>query len=209
MEISNYKGNNDIDFARFCFDNKHYDKAKDIFLNRNMLYEAAFCALLTGNAKGARLILDEIKTPSSASEWGLIICDVVEKKPLHRQPKYFQVRAFLEIYINLFLENELWDFADNVINSYKYFTRVNSEVPKFIARVLSVWGYFDLVHEFCALAKKICYYDPEVHYIEAETYFVEDKYKMAQDAIEEAVKVAPEYFPAQRLKRIIENLRFN
>ena len=55
--------NIDIDFAKFCFENKHYDKAKEIFLNNDMLYEAGFSALLAGNLNSARLIWKEVKDP--------------------------------------------------------------------------------------------------------------------------------------------------
>lgn len=129
---------NDIDFARFCFENKHYEKAKEIFLNNNMLYEAGFCTLLSGNINSTKLIWNEIKDPGLAASWGLIILDIIEKKTHTKKPKYFQTRAFLEVYLNLLIENELYDWADNIINAYKFFTEANGEVPKFIARVLSL-----------------------------------------------------------------------
>ena len=50
------KNDNEIEFARFCFENKHYDKAKELFLNNDMLYEAGFSSLLTGNLNSAKLI---------------------------------------------------------------------------------------------------------------------------------------------------------
>lgn len=198
----------DIDFAKFCFENKQYEKAKEIFLNNDMLYEAGFCALLSGNLKSSRLILNEINDPSSASEWGLIILDIIEKKPYVKKPAYFQTRAFLEVYLNLLIENEFYEWADNIINAYKFFTRANAEVPKFIARVLSAWGYFSLVHEFSTIAKRICYYDPEIHFIEAEAYLTEEKFKEAYLGAIETLKIAPGYFPAEKLKKMIENAGF-
>lgn len=196
--------NIDIDFAKLCFENKQYQKAKEIFLENNMFYEAGLSSLLMGNLNSTKLIWKEIKNPGFAESWGLIILDIIEKKPFTKSPKYFQTRAFLEVYLNLFLENELYDWADNIINAYKFFTKVNAEVPKFIARVLSAWGYFELTHEFADIAKKICYYDPEIHYIEAEMFFMENKYQMAKKAIEETLNIAPDYFPAKKLQRIIE-----
>jgi len=202
------KNNNEIEFAKFCFENKHYDKAKELFLNNNMLYEAGFSSLLNGNITSAKLIWKEIKDPCLATDWGLIVLDVIEHKPYTKAPKYFQTRAFLEVYINLFLENEFYDWTDEIINAYKFFTRSNNETPKFIARVLSFWGYYELVHEFCALAKRICYYDPEVHFIEAETYLIEENYKEAYDCIIEGIKIAPEYYPNKKLLEMIKNTGF-
>lgn len=198
------KNDNEIEFAKFCFENKHYDKAKELFLNNDMLYEAGFSSLLTGNSNSAKLIWKEIKDPCLATDWGLIILDIIEGKPYTKAPKYFQTRAFLETYINLFLENELYDWTDNIINAYKFFTRSNNEVPKFIARVLSVWGYWELVYEFSALAKRICYYDPEIHFIEAESYLIEGNYKLAYKSVIEGIKIAPNYYPNKKLLNMIK-----
>ena len=200
--------NIDIDFAKFCFENKHYDKAKEIFLNNDMLYEAGFSALLAGNLNSARLIWKEVKDPCLATGWGLIILDVIENKPFTKSPGYFQTRAFYEVYLNLFIENKLYDWADNMIDAYKFFTRSNSEVPKFIARILAFWGYSSLVHEFAELSKKICYFDPEIHFIEAEMYLAEEKYNQAYDAVKETLKVSPGYFPAAKMKEMIEKSGF-
>lgn len=196
---------NDIDFARLCFENKQYDKAKEIFLNSDMLYEAGFSALLGGNIQSARLIWTESKDPCLATDWGLIILDLLEKKPRIKAPKYFQTRAFLEVYLNLFIENELYDWADEIINAYKFFGRANSETPKFLARVLYCFGYFRMVREFSNLSKKICYFDPEIHYIEAETALVEGDFAGAKKSIYEILKFAPEYYPAKKLQKIIQN----
>ena len=200
--------NIDIDFAKFCFENKHYDKAKEIFLNNDMLYEAGFSALLAGNLNSARLIWKEVKDPCLATGWGLIILDVIENKPFTKSPGYFQTRAFYEVYLNLFIENKLYDWADNMIDAYKFFTRSNSEVPKFIARILAFWGYSSLVHEFAEISKKICYFDPEIHFIEAEMYLAEEKYNQAYDAVKETLKVSPGYFPAAKMKEMIEKSGF-
>ena len=200
--------NIDIDFAKFCFENKHYDKAKEIFLNNDMLYEAGFSALLAGNLNSARLIWKEVKDPCLATGWGLIIVDVIENRPFTKSPGYFQTRAFYEVYLNLFIENKLYDWADNMIDAYKFFTRSNSEVPKFIARILAFWGYSSLVHEFAEISKKICYFDPEIHFIEAEMYLAEEKYNQAYDAVKETLKVSPGYFPAAKMKEMIEKSGF-
>ena len=200
--------NIDIDFAKFCFENKHYHKAREIFLNNDMLYEAGFSALLAGNLNSARLIWKEVKDPCLATGWGLIILDVIENKPFTKSPGYFQTRAFYEVYLNLFIENKLYDWADNMIDAYKFFTRSNSEVPKFIARILAFWGYSSLVHEFAEISKKICYFDPEIHFIEAEMYLAEEKYNQAYDAVKETLKVSPGYFPAAKMKEMIEKSGF-
>jgi len=200
--------NVDIDFAKLCFENKQYDKAKEIFLNNGMLYEAGFSSLLAGNLNSAKLIWKEVKDPCPGTGWGLIILDILENKAFTKAPGYFQTRAFFEVYLNLFIENQLFDWADTMIDSYKFFTRSNSEVPKFIARILSFWGYSSLAHEFSEISKKICWFDPEIHFIEAETYLAEEKYNLAYDSIKETLKVAPAYYPAKKMKAMLENSGF-
>lgn len=199
------KINNEIGFANFCFENKHYDKAKELFLNNDMIYEAGLSSLLDGNINSAKLIWNEDKDSGYATGWGLIIIDIIENKLHTKVPKYFQTRAFLEVYLNLFLENECYDWADSIINAYKFFTKSNSETPKFIARALSYFGYNELTHEFCELAKRLCYFDPEAHFIDAETYLMEENYKRAYECIIEGIKVAPNYYPNTKLLQMIKN----
>lgn len=200
--------NIDIDFAKLCFENRQYDKAKEIFLNNDMLYEAGLSSLLSGNLNSAKLIWKEVKNPCPAVGWGLIILDILENKSFTSEPRYFQTRAFFEVYLNLFIENKLYDWADRIIESYKFFTHSNNEVPKFIARILSFWGYFPLAHEFAEISKKICWFDPEIHFIEAETYLAEEKYNQAYEAIKETLKAASEYYPAKKMKTMLENSGF-
>ncbi len=35
------KNDNEIEFCKVCFENKHYDKAKELFLNNDILYKGS------------------------------------------------------------------------------------------------------------------------------------------------------------------------
>ena len=61
------------------------------------------------------------------------------------------------------------------------------------------------MHEFCALAKKICYFDPEAHFIDAETYLIEGKLQAAYEAVVDGIKIAPNYYPNKKLLTMIKN----
>ncbi len=187
------------------FYKREYSLAKEIFENEGLTYEAGVCALLLRDLKGARKFFEVKKDLCAASEFGLIIIDIIEDKT-PASPKFFQVRTFLEVFINFFIENELFDWGQKIIDSYEFFTRANLEVPKFIARVLNANGYNNFVHRFAKLAKEICFYDAEIHYIEADVYINEGNYEEAKQAIIDCKSFAKEYFPILKLENKLKEL---
>lgn len=180
-----------------------YSDAKDIFIECGLTYEAGISFLLLKDLVFARKFFEIKKDICPASDFGLIILNIIEDKP-KKQAGYFQVRSFLEIYINLFIENNLLEWAQKIINSYEFFTHSNIEAPKFIARVLDANNCTNAIHSFARLAKELCFYDAEIHYIDANTYILENNFEAAKSCIEDCLKIAPEYYPILRLKYELE-----
>lgn len=199
--------NSEIDAAKIFFANGLYEKSKEIFLNNGMLYEAGLCSLLMRNLNSARLIWEASKDPCTGTVWGLAVLNIIEKKHFGKNPTYFQIRAFLEVYIALFIENELFDYADALINSCRSFISANSETPKFLARVLSSFGYNEMAYEFLEITFSINSCDPEAFYILAETKISESKFQEASEILKQALKITPEYYPAIKLKEQLENAK--
>ena len=196
---------NKIKSAAQLFYNKEFISAKEIFLQSSLFYEAGLCLLLVQNLKDARKYFKLKENVCPASNFGLLILDIIENKP-KKPPKYFQVRAFLEIYINLLIENGLFSWAQKVIDEYRFFTNSNLETPKFIARVLNANNQNKAVHYFADIAKQICYYDAEIHYIDATLYFEEGNIQKAKEIVNESLNFASEYYPILKLKEEIEKL---
>ena len=187
------------------FYKKDYTAAKEAFIELNETYEAGLCSLLLQDLKGARNLFEVKKGNCPASDFGLFIIDLIEDKksiPL----KYFQTRAFLEIFLNLFIENKLFDWAQKIINNYEYFTKINLEAPKFIARVLNANNYNKTVHNFSKIAKEVCYYDAEIYYIDAKLCMAEKNYDEARKNIETCLSFAPEYYPVLMLKKELDSV---
>ncbi len=199
--------NDKIKSAVELFYNKDYLSAREIFVPNGLYYEAGLCSLLIQNLKDARKYFKLKENNCPASNFGLIILDIIENKP-KKQPKYFQVRAFLEVYINLLIENGLFLWAQKVIDEYRFFTNSNLETPKFIARVLNANNQNKAVHYFADIAKQICYYDAEIHYIDACLYLEENNIKKAKEIIDESLRFASEYYPILRLKEKIDAVNF-
>lgn len=191
-----------VNLAKRFFYSKCYKDAYSLFEAAEMPYEMGLCKLLTKKPKDAKKIWEKVKNPCSAISWGLTALELINLKNT-RTPKYFQIRAFLEVYLSLFLENNLINYAENLISAYEIFSRQNYESCKFIARALFANGYINPTLDFIEKSKQICYPDPEALLIEAQCYFKKDFYDKAQNSIDELLKIVPEYIPAIRLGKEI------
>lgn len=180
-----------------------YKEALRLFDIGKAYYEAGLCSLLLGDEKKAKDYWKKEKCPDVATKWGLIVLDIIKLK-VKEQPTFFQVRAFLEVYINLFIISNHLDWAENMISACNIFAKSNPETYKFIARVLFANEYYKLTHQFLAESKKMFFQDPEAHFIEAQAYYLEQEYKEAYKSIINALNSAPDYFPALEFKKEIE-----
>ncbi len=189
--------------AKELFYQGDYTKALELFSAENSNYEAGLCALLLNDEENAKIFWTKDKDPDIATKWGLIILNIIHLK-IKERPTFFQVRAFLEVYLNLFIQNKQLSWAENLISACDIFARSNPESYKFIARALFANGYLELSHKFLNESKKLFYCDPESHFIDSQAYFLEGKFEKALESINETLKSASEYYPAIEFKKIIE-----
>ena len=89
--------------AKEYFNNKQYDKALEIFISENENYDAGLCCLMLNQVDRARNFWKKNHKSSRASSWGLIILDLIHLKNPKIKPSFFQTRAYLEVYLNLFI----------------------------------------------------------------------------------------------------------
>jgi len=186
--------------AKPLFYEKRYNEAFEIFKNSEMPYEAGLCKLLTGDVELARIIWQSSETSCIATDWGLIVLDLIKLKST-KTPCYFQIRGFLEVYLNLFMENGFIEYAENLISAYEIFSRVNFESCKFIARALFAHEYYELALEFIEKSREICYPDPEGLLIEAQCFYTLGNNEKSLKSLEELLNILPEYVPALELKQ--------
>ena len=93
--------------AKEYFYEKKYKEALEIFENCQELYYSGLCSLLLKDEQKAKDYFEKSCSYSPSSQWGLAVLDLIHLKRPKKRPSFFQTRAFLEIYISLFIENGL------------------------------------------------------------------------------------------------------
>lgn len=184
------------------FYKKSYKKALDIFSKQKEYYPAGMCSLLLGHPLAAERFWKRSKSYCPASNFGLCVLRMI-KLQTDRQPSFFQTRAQLEIYINLFIENNLIEWAENLISCADFLYRSNPESYKFIARALYANGYFELAINFCKKSLNIFYSDPEALLIMSQCYYLLKNNGEALDIILRVLDIVPDYFPAIIFEKVI------
>ena len=110
--------------AKELFYQGDYTKALELFSAENSNYEAGLCALLLNDEENAKIFWTKDKDPDIATKWGLIILNVIHLK-IKERPTFFQVRAFLEVYLSLFIQTKHLNWEENVISACDIFARAN------------------------------------------------------------------------------------
>ena len=130
--------------------------------------------------------------------------DLIELKEPKTKLSFFQTRAQLEIYLNLFLENECIEWAQNLISSEDVLFKANPESYKFIARALFANGYLDIAISFCKKTLRCFYSDPEAFLILSQCYFLKGELGESLDCINRINAMVDNYFPAILFRKIIK-----
>ena len=133
-----------------------------------------------------------------ATNWGLCVLDLINLR-YRGLPTYFQIRAFLEVYLNQLIENEHIVWSENLISAWDILERVNYETCKFIARALYYHEYYDVCLDFIAKSKHCCPYDPEALFIEAQTYEKLGKIEYSKKPLRDLLEIVPDYLPAKEM----------
>lgn len=186
------------------FYKKQYKEALEKFIEEKNDYASGVCCLLLKREKEAENYFKKDVKNSRASEWGLIVLDLINLKTPRKTPAFFQTRAYLEIYLNLFLENDLIEWAQNMISSCDVLYKSNPEVYKFMARALFSNGYIDIAITFCKKTLRLFYSDPEAFLILSQCYYLKNDLGEALDCINKVMAMVDDYYPAKIFKRILK-----
>ena len=172
--------------------------------NKNLL-ELAYCYLLEGNIYNALILFKKIDSPRGL--WGKRLLKIFLDE-FDEVPSYFEVRDFFELDMNLFINLQKYDYANNMLKNADLFYSINSESYKFIARVLLNNGYLDPAKIYLEKSKEKFYNDPELHYIDMQYYEKKKEYNLALIAVENCLSVIPSYYPAiQAKERLIRLMK--
>ena len=186
---------NSISDGKTLFYNKEYDKALEIFKANNEHYFTGLCYLLLKDTKNAAHYWSLNRKNCPACQFGLNVINFINIKS-DNIPSFFQTRAFLEVYINLFIENNLISYCENLISCCETLFKANPESYKFIARALFANGYFDLAITFCKKSLDIFYADPEALLIASQCYYLINKKEIAKLYLDKLKNIEATYYPA-------------
>lgn len=194
---------NELIKAKEFFYKKDYNSARALFIKRNDYYGAGLCSLLLKDVIRAQKYWKMNKKECFASSWGLCFLKYIDLKT-SAEPTFFQTRAFLEVYLNLLFENNLIEWAENVLSCSDSIARSNPETYKFIARALFANGYFSLSCVFCKKSLRLFYADPEAFLILSQCQFLTNNLGDAIDSVNRIVDMVPDYYPALLFRKILK-----
>jgi len=170
------------------------------FAENGCILELAYWNLLHQRPEEAEALFKEIEAQDTRAQWGVFIAGLVQGK-INGYPTYFQLRNFLEIDLNLFLQYYLGEYVEQVIKYTDWLYTINAETPKFIGRVFLKNGYDDYGLLFLNKGKDYLYQDPELHYLLAEYYAEIGDLQKTKESLNNCLCVLPHYYPAIALQR--------
>ena len=176
------------------------DECQSFFEKNNYILELAYCLLLKGELDSAENLFKQIIDIDHRAHWGKILCGILLKK-LTPYPTYFEIRNFLEIDLNLLINYQKGEFVEEIISYADIFSSVNTETYKYLGRVFWNNELYSYGKFFLEQAKNYLWQDPELHVLLANVYLAEGKKWKAINSVDTCLRILPEYFPAQDLKR--------
>lgn len=177
---------------------------QQFFAKNGYMLEEAYARLLSNDIAGAKVLFSFIKERDIRAHWALFMISLLEDN-VQEYPSYFELRNFLEIDLNILITYYKGDYVEKIIRYADYMYTINPEVHKFIGRVLYNNGLVEQGLFFLNRAKSYFYHDPELHFMLGYINFSQGKLDDAQNALENGLRVLPEYFPSENLlKKVIE-----
>ena len=200
--ISDYKT------AKENFMTLHLDGCREFFAQNSYALEEAYCCILDDNLERASELFKKNINSDIRAHWGVYLVSMLK---LNAQicPSYFELRNFLEIDLNILIQNAKGKYVQNVLAYTEYMSKINPEIYKFIGRVFYNNGLRDEGMYLFEMAKDAFYQDPELHYLLACAYLDRNDKKMALHYAKTCQEVLPKYFPAVSLEKKIQSVALN
>lgn len=164
--------------------------------------ELAYRDLVKDDLKKAKKRFDSLASRDVRAKWGLFLVNLIEGSVV-RYPTYFEIRNFLELDIQMLIDNGKGDYVQKIARYADFLFSINPETYKFFARVFAANDLIAQAKFFLELGHSRFYNDPELHYLIADINLAEGKCDAALWAIENCLKILPNYHPAKTLKEKI------
>ena len=194
----------DYSKAKKDFLSAKFQGCKHFFQTHNYKLEQAYCEIILDNLQNAYELFKSLENIDLRANWGMVMLEFIKGCVSH-YPTYFELRNFLEIDLNILLHYFKGDYVEKIVRYADFMFTINPEVHKFIGRVFYNNGYLDQGMFFLDRAKNYFYHDPELHYLLAYIYYNNNQIENAQKALEDCIRILPEYFPALHLLKKIKS----
>ena len=178
---------------------------QQFFIKKGYILENAYYELLSENIEKSKNLFNAIKNNDIRAHWALFLISMIDGD-IKEYPSYFELRNFLEIDLNILLHYFKGDYVEKIIRYADFMFTINPEVHKYIGRVFYNNDYFDQGMFFLERAKSYFYHDPELHYLSAYIYYNNHQIEKAQKALDDCVRILPEYYPAVNLLKKIKSM---
>ena len=122
------------------------------------------------------------------------------RKNVDSYPTYFQLRNFLEIDINILIQNAKGKYVQNILGYAPFMSEINPETYKFIGRVFYHNGLKKESKILFEYAKDTFFNDPELHVLISQLYLEEGNKTKALHYAKVSQKILPGYYPAIALE---------
>ena len=175
------------------------NEEKNIKIKPNSI-EHAYLLILNDDLDNARQIF--LSNDSPRSRWGVSLISIL-KGSMDRFPSYFEIRNFFEIDLDFLIKNEKLDYIELLLGSTNLLFQINQEAYKYVARVMFENNILEMVLLYLEKAKKYFYKDAELHFLISKYYYSIKDYENSEHYINECLKILPEYYPAKKLKNML------
>lgn len=165
------------------------------FRQNGYTLEYAYSLLLQGKYKEAQTIIYPID--SIRADWIKKLIPMINGI-LDREPTYFQIRNFLEIDLTLLIKSGRFQEVNNLLKYSELFQGINNETYKLLGRGLLKNNYIKEAKVFLDRSLNEYYNDVELHYLFAEYYMATGREDYVKKAVENCLKINPEYYPAKK-----------
>ena len=185
-------------YAETLFEMSNYSQSANFYKKLGNFYKEGYCYLHDGKLEKAYLLWSTLQDESAPLLWGKALLSIF-KIGKSNPPTYMQIRNFAEVDLGLFLKNKKFELVHKMIAAIKALEKINPEIHKYIGASLLNAGYALNSVQFLEHWKEISFKDPEIHILLARCYNKLNLPQKEQQALEDCLKIAPDYFPAKKL----------
>lgn len=181
----------------FCRYLKNYSKAIKHYSQAQNMFQAGYCAMLSGDLKQtAKLWAPIIK--EHPNHWCQHLYGMITMQ-LQTIPTLLQIRNYLEQDICFLLQHNHIRWAENILQHGHYLAQINPEGYKLIGRSLLNENRLQQAEGFMRLAQKNLPQDPENYYHLGEILAQLNRPNEAKLALKQCLLISPVYQPALHL----------